>query len=582
MAFGYAFVNLDEQHKHARRILLDYYPVVAQLSVLVILGLFQLSIILGWLLRRFQVSERSRSPSLSKRFSRNTLWVRRFQHALETLRWWMRKPVMTECGTRGEWILGGLWTVWLLYLCVAQTGNDYLHLTKRFGIIGVSQLPLLYLLAMRSPYSPLQILTRRSHEELKASHQVLGRIIFFLLALHTVFYLNFFVVSGFLSKRIKDRDVIFGVVSILLFSVITTTALGFLRRWNYRVFYTTHVVLSNLLIVPLFVHVSHIRPYVYEILVFNGLHFLLRIRSTKVYRGTISRIADTNLVQIRIPLRAGDAALKWKPGQHVYLTRPASRLDSTSRFRQLARKWQMNPFTVASVPAKDKELMLVARALKGNTAGLASLEQSFSTKKSEDASRIDLALEGPYGSSIRFPTFKEFDKILFVAGGVGATFVLPLYRSVVESDEFIGSGRPQVRFVWAVRKLAESSWAFDASYTGVAAINSSAHNNVLELFVTRASGPELQVGEYTDQIELAENEELFSAEGQMGKPHDGVVVRAGRPGISAIVDEFFRQPGRTAVFTCGPKTMTEELGEAIHQWVRKGEEVYWHEETFGW
>ena len=169
-------------------------------------------------------------------------------------------------------------------------------MTKRFGIIGASQLPLHYLLAMRAPYSPVQWATRLSHEQLKSSHQILGRIVFLLFSLHAAFYMAFFLLSGFLAKRIRDNDVIFGIISILLFTAISTTALGRVRRWNYRVFYISHVAIANLVVVPLYLHVTHIRPYCWEVVFVNGLHLVFRAQRLKKYSGTIELLPGTNLV----------------------------------------------------------------------------------------------------------------------------------------------------------------------------------------------------------------------------------------------------------------------------------------------
>jgi hypothetical protein len=35
----------------------------------------------------------------------------------------MKKEVVSDWGTRGEWIFGGIWTVWLLWCSVVDTGN---------------------------------------------------------------------------------------------------------------------------------------------------------------------------------------------------------------------------------------------------------------------------------------------------------------------------------------------------------------------------------------------------------------------------------------------------------------------------
>jgi hypothetical protein len=122
MAFGYAFVDLTKEQKHERRVLLEYYPFVGQLSVLVIFALFQLIFAFSWFARRTLGDGRPRSPSLNKR-ARSWIWLKRCRQSFETMRWWMRKPLVANWGTRGEWIFGGIWTIWLLFLSFVQTGN---------------------------------------------------------------------------------------------------------------------------------------------------------------------------------------------------------------------------------------------------------------------------------------------------------------------------------------------------------------------------------------------------------------------------------------------------------------------------
>jgi hypothetical protein len=439
---------------------------------------------------------------------------------------------------------------------------------------------------MRSPYSPIQFLTRLSHEELKAAHQVLGRIIFFLLSLHAAFYFNAFVQLGFLAKRIKDKDVIFGIISILLFAAISTTALGQLRRWNYRLFYISHVTIANLILVPLFIHVKHIRVFLYQIVLINAFHLFLRARSLKSYSGTIKVLPGTNLVQVHIPLTIdsmtrghGGSLLTWHPGQHVYLSKPSGKAHSVTSYDQ----WlHTNPFTVASIPGKDKELLLVARIMDGNTKYLAAIARYFAS--TSENPKVPLSLEGPYGASTRMPDFSEFDRILFVAGGVGATFIVPIYRSIIGSREFAEGGGPQIRFVWVVRKLAETQWAFPASHER--SNEPEAHSsdaNAVEVYVTRPLGPNLQAGQDAgDDIELAEDEQLLSTEEQFERPRKGTVLRTGRPEIPTIVEEVLSKGGRMAVITCGPKALTEQLSNSVEHWVREGSDVYWHNETFGW
>ncbi|KAF2020578.1 hypothetical protein BU24DRAFT_445776 [Aaosphaeria arxii CBS 175.79] len=591
MVLGYEFVTLDDDQKHARRMLLEFYPWIAQWSVLTVFLIFQLCFLASWIGRRGLESQmRPRSPSFNKRDGVLLVWLRRAQETFHAWVWWMHRPLFRNWGTRGEWIGGGIWFIWLMSLSIIQTGNDFLHLTKRFGIIGASQLPLHYLLAMRSPWSPIQMLTRLSHEQLKSAHKILGRIVYVLFILHAAFYLYFFIAAGVLAKRIKDRDVIFGIISLAFFTIISTTALEQVRRRNYRLFYISHISFANVVILAMFLHVSHIRIYVWEVIAVNAIHLLSRSLSVRKRPGTVKLLPGTNLVEVRIPLSPGDPALKWLPGQHVYLTKPTQNAATLPFYEELLLMTQTNPFTIASLPSEDRHLLLVARPLNGTTKHLADLARTWSSSShaNDTPPTIPLAIEGPYGASTRLPDFSAFDEVLLVAGGVGATFIVPLFRHVTGSKVASNAGAPHVHLAWAVRSLAETRWASDAFALAGDGGDENGDGSVdgdVKIYVTGSSStPGPQVGASEADIELAENEQLLSGadEEEAGPAAKGVTVARGRPDVVGIVDEVFAKGSRVAVFCCGPKALTERLGRAMEPWVRKGYDVYYHDETFGW
>ncbi|KAF1924540.1 uncharacterized protein M421DRAFT_72190 [Didymella exigua CBS 183.55] len=607
-AFGYSFAPLNDDQKQQRRESLDYYGFAAQWSVLLVFALFQMSFGIRWIVSKGMRYEQPKSPSFNKRRENALGWLNSLHSRYARIVWWMHKDVVRrwEWGTRGEWIGGTVWTAWLLYLCFVNTSPDYLHLTKRLGQIGASQLPLHYLLAMRAPYSPVQWITRLSHEQLKAAHQILGRIVYLLFILHAVFYFVFFAMSGVLAKRIKDWDVVFGLITLALFAAISTTALGFVRRRNYRVFYISHIAIANLIIVPMYLHVSHIRLYMYEVIAIECLHLLFRALRMKLYKGTMRLLPGTSLVQIRIPLPDNHAALGWAPGQHVYLARPRGSAKAPNYYQQWLMANKSNPFTIASLPSTDRELVLIARALNGNTAHLAALAQKLAQGGSGmpmlptatgDIPILPLALEGPYGASNRLPDLTDFDKVLLVAGGVGATFIMPLYRLLADVHDST-PGATHVRFIWCVQNLADTQWAFTSGATqqtvqhrDEAVSNGLLHTpSAVEVFVTRPSGgaassaPVFAIDDDDDDeaFEMQEHAQLLGAEEQMERPRKGMVVSAGRPDMGAIVDDVFSRGVRTAVLCCGPKRLTDDLKRSVEGYVRKGHDVFWYDETFGW
>jgi NAD(P)H-flavin reductase len=68
---------------------------------------------------------------------------------------------------------------------------------------------------------------------------------------------------------------------------------------------------------------------------------------------------------------------------------------------------------------------------------------------------LNINIEGPYSIVANFPSLvdRTFDRILLVAGGVGATFILPLYEQI-SSDNFSS----RVDLVWAVPDAAEVTY----------------------------------------------------------------------------------------------------------------------------
>lgn len=123
-ALGYYFETLNDQQKHQRREYLDWYGFVAQWSVLVIFALFQLSFFLGWLMNSGLKYEHPKSPSFTKG-PEGKSWLRSLRSVSARIKWWLSKDVIRgwAWGTRGEWVGGSIWTVWLLYLSIAKTGN---------------------------------------------------------------------------------------------------------------------------------------------------------------------------------------------------------------------------------------------------------------------------------------------------------------------------------------------------------------------------------------------------------------------------------------------------------------------------
>lgn len=419
-------------------------------------------------------------------------------------------------------------------------------------------------------------MTGCSHERFISTHQVLGRIITTFFWMHAVLYINFYVLSGLLWSKLQELYVICGVVGILAFTIIGTSSLKPARDWNYRVFYTIHVTLATALLPILYFHVHHIRTYLYETLAIYVLNTVFRFFSTTTHSGSIRQIRGTNLAEVKIPLTKGSS--KWLPGQHVYISLQG---------HPFTRTFRSNPFTVASIPHVDGQLRFMARILDGNTRKLAqSIEQN---------QRI--SVEGPYGLATHADKLLTYDRVLFIAGGIGSTFTVPLYRQLLSDlSPSKGSARRQkVEFVWAARSLADTAWAIDT-------LDEKERGGFLErlqIHLTQNSRSETSsqldkafVIDEDDQgpdeegIELEQRRNLLSEDATIDvktEGHTELPIQYGRPDLALLIETLFAHSGteRVAIIVCGPRALSRSIRREVGRFALSGREVWLHEECFG-
>ena len=291
------------------------------------------------------------------------------------------------------------------------------------------------------------------------------------------------------------------------------------------------------------------------------------------------------------------AAFVNRPGAHVYLTIPRESRPADAALGGLLYEFLLNPFTVAAVDETASQITLVARApLKGQiTQRLASLASS---PHNTSVANIPLNIEGPYGAASRKIDEllgRAVDRILIVAGGVGATFAVPMYRAAVAENP-----HAKVDFIWAVRTAGEATWALaPLAHDGD---SGPAWTNVLDdpnvrIFLTgdivgddpidtsrrHRESSVASTSSDTGEVELnAVHRDIPSS--RRGGPRLTSETNRKRPDLRRIVDETFRKSAddRVAVLVCGPHRMTKEVRDHVSPWVSRGREVIWHDESFGW
>lgn len=435
-----------------------------------------------------------------------------------------------------------------------------MHLTKRFGIVGASQLPTQYLLAMRSSLSPYAWAFRQSHEDLSRWHQVLGRIISTLFLLHAVFYLGFFQSAGILFQRLASTTVALGISMTLGVVLASVTSCSAVRHFSYRLFVIPHVLFSLALPPLLFFHVRHARIFVLEALFIYFLDVIIRRTGSITSQASLQSIPGTELIRISALIPPEKIqSFRWRPGTFAYVGLAAASRPSWNPAYAFA-----NPFTLEDFDTATGAVTLIARQQSGpltlalaRHAGRSPCHPTINAESGRAGGGAIITLEGPYGSALHFPQFSgaKFDHILLIAGGVGATFILPIFRQLKQEK------RGEATMVWLVRSRAETV-GYSGDLVGPDG-DATASADGLRLFETRAPGP---VAESDTQPD----------EGTRGGR------RRRRPDLGRIVDDAFEgSPGpRVAVLVCGRPGMSRQVRQHVAAWVRKGWQVWWHEENF--
>ncbi|TLD28334.1 hypothetical protein PspLS_03335 [Pyricularia sp. CBS 133598] len=614
MGWPWRFVDLDEEARALRRETLDRYAAYSQLSALIpVLGFvgFQLA-------RRgyryisasksghggdySSLPEAPGSPSQKsrRRSSAGALGIR-----LEALKWWLGDEVFILGKHRGErdvWVFGGLWTAWLLLLCILGTEGDYLHLTKRFGVVAAAQFPIQYLLALKF-LNPFAFAFRVSHEQVNRWHRLQGRVVYILLLLHVICYVNYFIQVGILVRRLFAPVVFAGVVSWIGINLMTATAIDLVRNFSYRLFFIVHLLVSFALPPLLFYHAKPARVSMVAALAFIILDIVVRRLKTITTKAAFEQIPGTNLIKVSAPLpqRSHADAFNNHPGSHVYVSIPsAARPDAGPTASAWIYDFCLNPFTVADVDETTGDLTIVARhrggpmtaALSHFAKGSQSMPPTPTTPNLDAANRsasykIPLSIEGPYGAAQHFPNLAgpNFDRVLMVTGGVGATFLIPLFRTLLHD-----SPNAKVELIWAVRSPDEASWAVqEGGGSGNILTDDRVH-----LFMTGdvvaddpgAGGSSLAPSGSNhggDRTASGASVEMNALYRDRSRGTFSAMNNRRRPDLRKIVDDVFKHGSeeRVAVLVCGPEEMARELRGYVGAWVQRGRSVWWHNEGFG-
>ncbi|KAJ4346083.1 hypothetical protein N0V95_005699 [Ascochyta clinopodiicola] len=463
--------------------------------------------------------------------------------------------------TNGVTLLVLAWIALTVFYNLYRMPLSFLYLfvfADRCGIIFISNLPLLYLLAAKN--QPIKLLTGYSYEGLNIFHRRVGEVMCLEAFLHflgmvAVWYGMLRHLGFTLAKFLFNRVVLLGLAAFIAYELIYFTSLGSFRRRWYEVFLALHIILQVAGLVFLWFHHYTSRPYVgisLAIFLVDRLVYRLWLKSsTHAATLTVMEDDETILLSSNWDVNTRSPALRllshnmkhgWAPNEHIFISVPA-----------LSRKHalQSHPFTIFSAAPNTHRttqanqgehawftLLIRAQAQSGFTA------QLLNHARTNPQTRI--RLDGPYGSSHALDLLRASSTAVLVAGGSGIAVAYPLLYALLQPslqdpETAMLQSRRNVKLLWITHSPSHRLWI-----------------------------PEDKLKELQD----------WGLDVLIPPP----TALAGRPDVQSVVGEWVDAEGigKTGVVVSGPEGLVRDVRNVCSSKIRIGRDVGLAVEKFGW
>ncbi|KAI6106198.1 iron reductase [Pisolithus croceorrhizus] len=449
---------------------------------------------------------------------------------------------------------------------------------NRAGFLTLAQIPIVFLFATKNSILSLLLGPGNGYEKLNYIHRMSGRLMFLGACIHGSLWIRNHLEYGL--PIIGPQKETSGVATFSVLGIILLTTLRPVRRLFYQAFYFVHVLTFVAFFVTVRYHTLYSEPWIFPALAFFGADALLRFFRYRIKDAKLS--APDQLMTFVHIQDCGDG---WLAGQHVQL-----------RVFFSSRVFESHPFTILSAPPSNSCFnhsgMLLAARVNGDwthelntyTRDKQGLSDSVSEKQSGDERSgvpIHVMIDGPYGGSS--VDLGQYETVLLVAGGSGATFTLSLLDDIVY--RCVKAGRPngerttRVEFVWCIKSFGHIAWFSQM----LADIGNLAAGSSLEIhfsfFVTCLCDPEAvpfipncdvkleRPSVYTllrETTGLSQPPSLESLEAEETKPFAGKSHGGGGVAVCASGPESLVIEARNAVARLGVRNALKLGGVVVH------------------
>ncbi|KAK2021010.1 ferric reductase like transmembrane component [Colletotrichum zoysiae] len=504
----------------------------------------------------------------------------------------------------GHAVVATIYVVANIVLCLTYIDTSTLPylsvIGARAGWLSIVNITFLVFLALKN--TPLGYLTAWSYERLNVLHQIAGYVTMALIIVHGVTYSSYFIGHGNMA-RLRVHEEIYGIVSGFMFLMLVLAG-AIVRLWYYELFYILHVSGFAIAMVLVGLHQPELsKKIIYITAAAAGIWVLDRaVRFVRVVAYSFNNTATVH------PLPNGGTRITLKKapygassGEHCFLWIPK------------IRALEMHPFTIAAMDP----LEFVINSYDGFTRDL----HEYAVRN--PGATLKASVEGSYGT---FPNPAEYDKVVLVAGGSGASFTVGTALNMLK--RLTPSSGQSIVFVWMVKEDTRLEWFAHHLST----INDALSSSVL-LYVTRSPGSPGSPVTTEDRFRSATisseasspttpDTEKFDVETGIPRQPPKVVTRAisssensgfesdgkspvsslqkngapahintipinyGRADISAIIRTTINDASpnqRVLVMGCGPDSLMTEIRNTTASCIRtSGPAVELHCEQFGW
>ncbi|TKY86033.1 hypothetical protein EX895_004858 [Sporisorium graminicola] len=443
-------------------------------------------------------------------------------------------------------------------------------LALRAGMMALGLMPFIYVLGSKVNF--VSLLTGVSHEKLQVYHQWLARFMLFLATVHTIPFIHQPLADSgaaglrkvFFSDSINTTGVVaYACLFVLSFASMT----GIRERW-YELFLLIHIPVAILFLGYMFVHCQAMLTswrYLWATAALYMLSVFLRF-ATQLQQNSFLSLAKCQIEALPggLTKMTVDSALRWRPGQHVFV-----------RFPGLA-PLSAHPFTIVSMPsADDQQLMstvvLMAKARKGLTKRLyneAARLQLQQAARQRSGFALSALLDGPYGQDA---SVSSYDQALLLAGGSGITFVLASLLELSWLWQKKAATTRCVHLVWSVRHPDSLEWARQHLITVAALAPPGALQ--ISIYISGADAVphdlglpaswEVQWGVHPDAVSVMSDLVRQAASASTPQQQETADVEKASMSLSSTAAERVERPRSAAAVVCGPSGMVSDASNAV-------------------